>query len=351
MIFLFGGCLKPFDTKEQAKNEVNKKGYRVGRWVDYLDSTGVKTKDEVNYKSYILSEYKDGRPLGFFREFNSNDVLISNGSFKTEGILCDMNTLPQLYVGCREFYDDNQNELKINGKEYYSPDGELEKEIFYKHNQNTTDSISIKYEYFGESKETDSALTNRSIKEIMFYKNDTLDYKLTFDEKPWTEGLKKSEKFVEYVIDKLSPSLRKQKFKTDLAREVFDYYADKLFKPDYFNRLHFVYVRGDDINKNEELDIKKQMVEGYQIWLSSVDVTSSSIATCSYCGRSFNKQVGFVSGAQSIDIKSYSSVLFEMEVAKQIDPAIAKTLMWNYNYGTWYCSRQCVFLSGHNILE
>ena len=68
-------------------------------------------------------------------------------------------------------------------------------------------------------------------------------------------------------------------------------------------------------------------------------------------GRSFDEQIGFVKGVQMTSVRRYSTVLFDLEVAKQMNPNIAKTLKWNYDNGTWYCSERCVSLSGEEILE
>ena len=45
-------CQGEFKEKSQATNEVNKQGFRDGRWVEYMDSTG------TIYLSDTLKGYK-----------------------------------------------------------------------------------------------------------------------------------------------------------------------------------------------------------------------------------------------------------------------------------------------------
>ena len=61
IVLIFGSCDSEFTDRSQAKNEVNKKGFRVGKWVDYLDEYGTIVIDTNKYTSYLMSEYKEGK--------------------------------------------------------------------------------------------------------------------------------------------------------------------------------------------------------------------------------------------------------------------------------------------------
>lgn len=75
ILIIFSSCKTAFDSPTQAKNEVNKKGYREGKWVEYYDSTGQIRDTSINYDYYILSEWEDGIPSREFRQFNKNGQL------------------------------------------------------------------------------------------------------------------------------------------------------------------------------------------------------------------------------------------------------------------------------------
>jgi len=58
-------CNTEFSSINQAKNEVNKKGLREGRWVDFLSvDNGVLPDTTLGYDFYFLTEFDNGKIVG-----------------------------------------------------------------------------------------------------------------------------------------------------------------------------------------------------------------------------------------------------------------------------------------------
>lgn len=84
ILMLANSCQTEFNSIDQAKNEVNNKGLKNGRWVEYIiafDQISGEVKlsndtiDNKNYVGYRLIEYEDGYPKGRIRAFvKSNEI-------------------------------------------------------------------------------------------------------------------------------------------------------------------------------------------------------------------------------------------------------------------------------------
>jgi hypothetical protein len=76
VLILLHGCTTEFTSIEQARNEVNRQGYRNGRWVDYFDKNGeIVPNVSQGYVHYMLSEFKDGLFVNEARIYNSTGTL------------------------------------------------------------------------------------------------------------------------------------------------------------------------------------------------------------------------------------------------------------------------------------
>ena len=118
-------CTQTYMSKNQAKNEVNKKGFRDGRWVDYFDEHLARLTDTSNYMSYTLSEYVDGKPINSYRTFSKNDSLIEEGSFLSDSTYYDKNTIPFRFKGVSKYYSSG----RIIKEDFFDERGFCIKEI------------------------------------------------------------------------------------------------------------------------------------------------------------------------------------------------------------------------------
>ena len=226
------GCQTPFESKTQAKNEVNKNGYRIGRWIDYMDSTGVQTNDFANSMYYLLSEYKDGKPIGNFKFFSKDNSIIYISSFKSDSTLYDKNTLPSTskIVGIKVYFSDNQ----IKRKEVSDREGSLVRQIFYTKNTdiNKIDSSLVEYERFPSKK----------IKEMTFSNFGKDKIKIFYDELPWIENADtnyfhsdwriKPNKTIEFFV--------KEKFVTKFSKDLSDEFRKVMFIYRLIDRIHYI---------------------------------------------------------------------------------------------------------------
>jgi hypothetical protein len=77
LLISLNSCDSKFTSLKQAKNAVNKNGFREGRWVDFYDSSkGIVTDTSEGYDCYILSEYTEGRMRGEMHFFSANHVKV-----------------------------------------------------------------------------------------------------------------------------------------------------------------------------------------------------------------------------------------------------------------------------------
>lgn len=72
-LIVLAGC-KEFNHPDQAKNEVNSKGIKIGRWIEFIDSANnVENEFSPEFKRYRLIEYDAGYPIGDVKEYHQND--------------------------------------------------------------------------------------------------------------------------------------------------------------------------------------------------------------------------------------------------------------------------------------
>lgn len=147
------GCQSTFESKDQAKNKVNEQGYRIGRWVDYLDSTGRITNNTSNYWIYVLSEFEEGKPVGNFKNYRKDNSLYASGSYYFDGTLFTKDTCPSRVEGEIIYYGKDHLKDLILERRFYKSNGDISKSIIYIYDEKPflTDSILITNIYYREN--------------------------------------------------------------------------------------------------------------------------------------------------------------------------------------------------------
>lgn len=74
----------------------------------------------------------------------------------------------------------------------------------------------------------------------------------------------------------------------------------------------------------------------------------NNLVRCSYCNKTFSKEIGYVQGVGMRTAKSYTGVLSGYAIAEKsgYSKDNLKMLMYSYDNGTWFCSKKCAVLSG-----
>jgi len=224
------GCQTPFESKTQAENKVNKNGYRIGRWVDYLNSDGQPTKTLDGSKYYVLSEYKDGKPIGYFKLFKVDNTIERKGTFVGDTNVYDKYNVPfPSHLGPITFYENGL----IFRKEIPNEKGRILKQVFYSKNNdiNKIDSFFIEYNRF----------PSQDLMTVTF-KNDGNDkYIVYYDESPWIEkeDTNTFHNTLRSGSDYLDP-LIKSNFEGKFSKYVIDEFKSLMEPGELLDRIHYI---------------------------------------------------------------------------------------------------------------
>lgn len=329
ILFLLISCHSEFNSKSQATNEVNKKGFREGRWVDYFDNNyDVVTDTTRGYQYYSLSEYDNGMLEGNIR------VFLKSGSLK---MLIETYADSNKQVGISSKSDD----LRIKKKNIYFEDGstqsvsdfnsngKLVNKSVYNNKGIMLSRFSLKYFNNGLVKSTDEK------QYILNDKNSTVDsirWRAEFLESSVYDQLgKNTRKTVIAALEKYPLELRTRIVSSENLR-------------DLPFRLKSMSVK---MSKLEEKEFPiKVIIE--EVKKRAQSEGGAQIRECYYCGRSFNVNTGFVQGLQISCASSYSLAMENIELARRAGyPAQQLNILrQSYLRGVFFCSRRCVVYSG-----
>lgn len=159
-------CSTEFTSIDQATNEVNKNGFREGRWVDFYDlNKGVITDTSKGYDYFMLTEYSKGRILGEMQLFNSIKVKVqqllpissentlfeknidkipsfqSRTTFDTNGYIVTVEKFNQNLM-LEDISENSANNINYNLKNFYT-DSSLNKTTFEVKNATDTKDFII----------------------------------------------------------------------------------------------------------------------------------------------------------------------------------------------------------------
>ena len=78
---------------------------------------------------------------------------------------------------------------------------------------------------------------------------------------------------------------------------------------------------------------------------------SGDIKRCAWCGTTFYSTDGYARAVGVIKAKKYSQVLSDMRVGRSagFPPEQLRILSNAYKLGEFYCSKQCVYMSGNDV--
>ena len=341
LVLLIIGCDSntPFTDIKQAKNEVNKKGFRDGKWVVFLDKNHEITLDTSTYEFYLLSTYDNGIPIGSFKKFYKGGVIRADGKFLNDSNKFDQHSIPQKFYGKIVKYDPNG---KINQITECNNRGDVVIQTIYINN----DSIVIQNEYYQDNynlKKSNLICNAEKFLINFFYSHD----KLTDDSIVVKSGYPKYKKSIRDVTKIKEESEIKYLFLQEIySRETALYgflYLDSITLFDDKGNL----LANSDFGKAKKLDLlnSNQTSEG------GSQITNSGSKTCTYCGRKFNKNNGYVIGVEILCATTYSHAALTVKVARAMkyDSQTVKRMEWGYQKGRPYCSQKCVFQSGHSL--
>ena len=181
IVILLSGCQSEFQSKDQAKNEINAEGYRTGRWIDYLDADENKTLYPLEAEYYLLSEFKDGKPVGGYRLFNQYDEILRIGSFEEDTILYDKFNLPIISLIGTTIYFENRKIIKksiVNEK--MLPIKTID--YFYDRESNKVDSFIVDWTHYPTDKTKTITFSNTGKNRIV----------IQYDESRWADYMDNS---------------------------------------------------------------------------------------------------------------------------------------------------------------
>lgn len=108
----------------------------------------------------------------------------------------------------------------------------------------------------------------------------------------------------------------------------------------------------DGTTKRGDINEKKVAANKNPIKNSSVAI--STVRTCKYCGKKFNKSSGYLSAAGGGKCSNaYSTVAYQFQVARQAgySEANLNTLEHAYDMGYSFCSKKCSHSAGYPLCE
>lgn len=342
IVLLLFSCQPAFTNKDQAKNEVNKKGFRDGRWVDFFDESENYVQDSTSYAFYVLSEYDEGRPINEFRVFNKKNILLMQGQFLADSITYDSKSLPKRYTGLLKKYADGF----LFEIQKYDEKGMLTNETNYVKNnkKKAVDSLSFNYTYYPNSED---------LKTIKYVGIDQETGLVTLKPDSWAnnDSQKIRDAFYKIIIDKLSSVY-------DLTNPYNNKIMDIIFNRTYFFRLDQVKAYDNKGKLTNSLDFSGT-IKNYYVGFSKAKKdelvqSNRNSVSCYNCGRYFDRRTGFVYNPfyQSFKEAIPASQVGLNDIVSDIIAAESKSVARAYDKQEMnFCSRRCVYESGYTILE
>lgn len=340
-ILILYSCSSEFKDKSQAKNEVNKKGLRDGRWVDFFDEDNNKIIDTTNYTSYLLSEYKEGKPINAFKIFFKNGLIKEEGTFLSDSLTFGINSLPNKFIN--KYIDYSQDGKILEIKSFNELGNIIEAQYNFKQ-----DTLRLVYKYSLAKQNKFEAITiNEKESKTVFQYADV----------SWFDD---ENNFPNEFHDNVIKNYKKVFSKTDNLNEIQKTYYKILTNIFYDKQTTFYSSSMTSLNKisgkEEVTDMKELNIKSYKAWKSNKTAVASNgsggeVKSCRYCGRSFYKNQGYVVGLGISCAKNYSSAINEIAIAANAgySKSNISQLMSAYNLGQYYCSRRCVYESGTNM--
>lgn len=337
IIFGVYSCSSEFNNIEQARNEVNKEGYRDGRWVDYYDSTGSIVEDKTNgYKFYVLSEYEEGKLIGETKSFDNKGTLLQRCiPYEDLNPKFEKKLSQSIKYMKMTWYDSKGN---IERESVYNKNGDVVNEKGYvriKDKDLMVSSKKIIYYEKGKSKiEEGFLILPPNINKKHFYH---IEYKKESD----YSSVSKLESVKKSVKEKILDMSRDNDILFSLA------YSDNFIESNPY-RIDHISVDSDTIQIGE---IITHSINQYKSSKTSEgNGGTGEMVRCYYCNNTFSKQNGYVYGYEIGCIKKYSTAMFEISVAKSVGyPQSKLNILYRaYNNGHFLCSRRCSDYSGFN---
>jgi hypothetical protein len=332
IVFLIvDGCTTDFTTINQAKNEVNKQGYREGRWVDFMDDNSLIINDtSKGYKYYMLSEFKDGKIISESKLYNSNGKL-------------SQTRLP--------FEDDtNRFEKQINKSisfkkiSYYNHKGIIENNIDLNEDNLIVGSswYSVEEETLGQVLKSEKisydSLKNKLILEGMLLNiKDKKEnpYKIHFHSEEILSITNKYLKFKKIFEEKLNNEIIKKGFQESLIIKNDEAYS-------YPYQINFV------VFNNDTLFVFDLWAKEAKSFLASERKKIRNLVRCENCGDSFNKNSGYVFNIQlTINYAKPYTLYYEMLNIMSSMGAVNKTQIESMNH--YFCSPFCCNYQGYRV--
>lgn len=342
-IVLLSSCEGEFKNKTHAKNEVNKQGFRDGRWVDYFDRNDDVLSDTIKgYNYYSLSEYDNGFLIGDIKSFYPNG-----------GLFAKYETYPEQKNQVEKIK--RPGDWNIKKQTIYSENETIVKELNYNSKNQLTSKIDYNVRGGIVSKSYSSYFNNGLIKTVVDTLYGRFNNKLNRQDN-YLYSLKEMNKVdmlrfeIVYLetsnYDKITKNTTKfiiKEFKEIATIPIKNrIFSEKNIKDLPF-RLNYLILSNK--KSNDTLYIKKTIE---QIRNSQKSNSISQLKSCAYCGRSFNMLTGYVQGLQQNCAAQYSLALENIKLAKRAGYPVQslKILQADYARGRFYCSVRCVQYSG-----
>jgi hypothetical protein len=334
-------CNSEFKDRSQAKNEVNKKGLRDGRWVDFFDDDNNKISDTTNFTSYLLSEYEEGKPINAFKKYFKNGLIKEEGRFLSDSITYGINSLPDKFLNNYINYSEDGRIQEI--KLFNELGNILENQYNFK-----KDTLRLVYKYFPTKQNKFEKITltsaNKDAK-IIFQYSDTSWYD---DENNLPN------EFHDFVSNFYKKNLSENMTSEEIVKA-----TSKILLNIYLNKQTTFYCNSMFSGEDKVTDVKQLNLIFYKTWKSNKSSTASNggsgssgdVKSCSYCGRNFYKNQGYVVGPSIGCAKNYSSAMNAIAFASKAgySKSNLRQLMADYELGQYYCSRKCVNESGTSM--
>ena len=175
LILFVVGCTSEFTSIDQAKNEVNKQGYREGRWVDYFDSLGLLVSDKSKgYSNYCLSEYENGIHIGNTKLYGSKGDLLRELTHFQDRERLKKNSDPLTSINSSNEFD---IEGKLTSTNFYNQNKEKIRYMHFGYKNDVRDtSFDINYTY----KKNGFRLSEHG--SVLLPNGNKLKFKITFSE-------------------------------------------------------------------------------------------------------------------------------------------------------------------------
>jgi hypothetical protein len=331
VLFLFS-CQSEFNSIEQAKNEVNKQGYREGRWVDFYDNSLEMVNDvSKGYEMYSLSEFKDGKMLGSFKLFNLNGKIQSEffpfdddvSKFEKNSLLYD-----SIFKKIHN-YDENG---KIHKVYIFNKEGLLISELLYGKETGTNNSsmINRKYDYFESG-------NKKSLNETIYFNNgDSTSYYIKYMDGEFWSNVKDNKSFIEIFESKIKEECNRKDINTDFVISQNNI-KERPYSTD------FCVLNSDTIFVYE---IFKREIDEFN---NNLNKTTNHNVNCKYCGRVFNKRNGYVFNLEITRDHCSSYNHYSNMIGLMMTMGLSRKYLESST--KYYCSKRCCDYTGYRVWD